>query len=159
MDPVGVSASWAPIEGAVEYVYALRYDGALRYDRVPGTSATIAVTPGLDVNLDVSAVFADGSFSAAVDCGTARTFHDTSENCAATSLEGAILVDYPSIDGAVSYVFALKVNGGPVFYNSVNFTSLKFDIGSGATGSTRITPVFADGSEGDAITCNSATAG
>lgn len=139
-------------------MYALRYNGILRYDRVADTSTRIAVTPGKNVNLDVSAVFADGSYSPGIDCGTARTTDTSSGGCVSQALDGAIQVDYPAIDGAVAYVFALRVNSGPVFYNRVEFTSLRFEIGSGATGHTTISAVFADGTSTEVATCASVAA-
>ena len=157
-EATGVSATWHPVDGAVEYVYALRYSGALRYDRVGNASTVIAVPPNMDVSLAVSAVFADGTYSPAVDCGTARTYDGSTGDCKSEALDGAILVSYPAVDEAVSYVFALKVNSGSVYYDRVAFTSLKLDIGSGTTGSVRISAVFADGSYSAATTCASVTA-
>ncbi len=68
----GVAASWPAVPGAVTYVWGLEVAGAsTRYNRVNATSTTIPVPAGTQARVRVSGVFANGSYSGAVDCGVA----------------------------------------------------------------------------------------
>ncbi len=149
---------WQAIDGAAEYVYAIRYAGNLRYDRVPGTSTQIAVAPHQIVDVKVSAVYADGSYSPAVECGSVRTNNTGSSACRVRAVEGAIIYEIDPVAGATEYVYALVVDSSAVFYDRVDYTAIKLDIGSGGTGAVKVSAVFADGSYSPAVRCASIVA-
>ncbi len=155
---IGVDVQWQAIDDAAEYVYAIRYAGNLRYDRVPGTSTQIAVAPHQIVDVKISAVYADGSYSPAVECGSVRTNNTGSSACRVHAVEGAIIYEIDPVANATEYVYALVVDSSAVFYDRVDYTAIKLDIGSGGTGAVKVSAVFADGSYSPAVRCASIVA-
>ncbi len=162
----GVAIAWKPMADAAEYVYAIRVNGVTRYDRAQGSTSMIKGLPeGARVNVKVGAVYADGSYGAAVECGEATSpaaeRGNGAENqspCAAKALPGAILVEFDGLADAEQYAYTLSVNGGEIHYDIVEYTALKLDIGSGATGTVEVAPILADGSQGVSVSCGSKTA-
>lgn len=105
-----VVATWPPVSGAVTYVYAISIDGGPdRYDRVNALDKQFSVPSGSRAAIRVSAVFANESYSASVDCsavsGSAASAPAPTAGCSTASRSGGFQLSWASVPGADWYVY------------------------------------------------------
>lgn len=158
----GIDVSWQALDGAAEYVYRLEVPGENnRYRRVDATSTFIELADGDVGTVFVSAVFADGSYSPSVGCGSGQANDGTGgqpSTCSVANANGGIDATWSYVNGAVEYVYRLEVDGQDNRYQRVMGTSAFIPLNEGVVGTVFVSGVKADGSYTPAVACGSGQA-
>ncbi len=113
----GVSVRWSTVPQAVTYVYAIRVDnGPAAYDRVNGLQTAFRLAPGATAQVRVSGVYANETYSAAAECGTATAggsdggqepASTAAGSCNAVELQGGISLQWAPVAGSDFYVYSV----------------------------------------------------
>lgn len=162
----GIDVSWSYITGAVEFVYRLEVAGQDNmYRREMGSSTFIGLSEGVVGTVFVSGVRANGTYLAAVPCGSGSAIDGSGQidpTCVAESAEGGIRISWTAIDNADRYVYRLEVDGQNNNYGNVatgENPSTVVPLPEGTVGTLAVSAAFADGSYSPGVSCGTATAG
>ena len=174
-EPGGIRTTWPPITGAQQYVYRLEIPGQPnQYNRVPNTTTLIPAPPNVTATIALSAIYADGSYSPAIQCGSITTSGTTPPdptttttttppepgvfNCAARPGQWKAELRWNPVAGADEYRYQVTYLEPqfPNRYGSLTGTTGEARMFAGTTGSIRLT-AFTNGTAGPTASCGTVT--
>lgn len=159
----GIAVEWSAVADAATYVYRLDIAGQNpRYRTSDDTKAFIALADGVVGAVRVSAKFANGRYSPAVDCGSGQANEGTGPSdptCSIEGVNGGVKPTWNAVAGATTYVYRAEIAGQNNRYGRVNATTTTFSAPAGTQVTIAVSAVLADGRYTPAVACGTATAG
>lgn len=79
--------------------------------------------------------------------------------CSITSTSSGVYVQWSSVPSAVTYVYAISLNGGPTGYDRINSLEKSFSLAPGTQAKVRVSGVYGNETYSHSAECGTATAG
>lgn len=158
----GIALALQEDPAAESYVYRLEVEGQSNmYDRAYRTGWFIELPVGATGTVFLSSVFSDGSYSAAIACGSAQPNAGTgahTQTCAVESVNNGVSLTWSEVPGAAEYVYSLYTEQRGQLYDRIPTIAGSQFVGlnEGEVGNFRISGVYADGSYSNGADCGEA---